>query len=54
MEEPKVVSRCRRCNRILRTEDARQKGYGKFCWKLHQLEIRQRGDDLPLFKANQN
>lgn len=33
-----VYHKCQRCNRILKTEKARQRGYGDFCWKMHNLE----------------
>ena len=49
MKEPKKFIRCKRCNRILKTEEAQIRGYGKYCYlkyleqisaeKKHQINI---------------
>lgn len=31
--------RCLRCNRILKTEEAKQRGYGDKCWIIHKKEM---------------
>lgn len=32
-------SRCKRCNRILKTELAQKRGYGDYCWKIHNNSV---------------
>lgn len=56
MEDEQIIYvRCKRCHRILRTDEAKVRGYGSFCWKQHKLEVQQKGDDLPLlFKVGKN
>lgn len=34
-----VYHKCKRCNRALKTEKAKQRGFGDFCWKMHILEV---------------
>lgn len=33
-----LYSRCKRCNRPLKSVEARQRGYGNLCWQKHQNE----------------
>lgn len=30
-----IYIRCKRCNRLLKSEEARQRGYGEHCWQIH-------------------
>lgn len=30
--------RCKRCNRPLKTSEARLRGYGDVCWKIHLVD----------------
>lgn len=30
-----IYSRCIRCGRTLKSEEAQERGYGKICWKKH-------------------
>lgn len=39
MEEQKFL-KCKRCNRKLKTELAQKRGYGDYCWKIHQQEVK--------------
>ena len=34
-----VFCRCLRCNRKLKTEEAKKRGYGDYCWKEHKKEV---------------
>lgn len=38
MESPKY-ERCLKCNRPLKSELAKIRGYGAHCWKIHNIEI---------------
>lgn len=38
MEKQEYI-KCLRCNRVLKTAQAKKRGYGNHCWHLHQLEI---------------
>lgn len=40
--------RCKRCHRVLTDPDARQRGYGEHCWKIHLNETQQRNSLFPL------
>lgn len=42
----KRYDKCKRCNRKLRTEEARKRGYGTHCFLLHRQEIKKRSKDL--------
>lgn len=46
MESNNIFHKCQRCNRVLKTEKARQRGFGDFCWRLHNLEIHQKRKNL--------
>lgn len=41
VEEHKSYSKCFRCGRRLRSEEAQERGYGKICWRKHLAETRQ-------------
>jgi len=43
--EQKEICLCRRCGRKLKTEEARERGYGKVCWEKSRTSIEKR----PLF-----
>lgn len=34
--------KCLRCNRILKSNKAKKRGYGDYCWHLHKLELKKR------------
>lgn len=34
-------SKCVRCGRRLRSDEARERGYGKICWKKHLADSQQ-------------
>ena len=36
--EANVYKRCKRCNRLLRSRLAKERGYGPHCWILHKKE----------------
>lgn len=38
----KLYSKCLRCNRPLKTEQAQRRGYGPFCWHLRNKELDKR------------
>lgn len=40
--------RCKRCNKILTSPEARQRGYGELCWKIYLEENRQKNSLFPL------
>lgn len=40
MEEQKVYTRCLRCNRTLKNEKAKERGYGEYCYHIHLLETK--------------
>lgn len=44
----KQYKRCLRCNRLLKTPIARQRGYGEHCWYLHKQELKRK--KFKLFK----
>lgn len=37
----KIYQKCQRCNRILKSDKAKERGYGDYCWKLHNMQIKQ-------------
>lgn len=39
MEDQIRYIKCKRCNKPLKTLEARQRGYGDFCWKQHNIEV---------------
>lgn len=39
-------SRCLRCHRRLKTEEAQRRGYGYYCYQLHLAELRKRSRNL--------
>lgn len=39
METKVQYQRCQRCNRILKNDQAKERGYGNYCWKIHNLEV---------------
>ena len=41
MGEEQEYIRCKRCNRLLRNDKARVRGYGDYCWKEHKKESRE-------------
>ena len=40
MDKDIRYSRCKRCNRILKTELAKQRGYGEYCWRQYQKSVK--------------
>lgn len=51
--EGKEYKRCLRCNRILKSEKARQRGYGNHCWALYNIEVKkQRKSLFDIYKAD--
>ncbi len=44
--EGKEFKRCLRCNRILKSEKARQRGYGDHCWTLYIKEVKKNQKNL--------
>lgn len=42
--------RCKRCNKIITNPEARQRGYGDLCWKIHLQETMQKNSLFPLKK----
>lgn len=42
----KVYPRCLRCNKILKSNKAKLRGYGDCCWKQHLLELRNTSNKL--------
>ena len=46
LEKTDTVTRCIRCGRKLKTEEAKQRGYGSYCWYLQQKEKKHKA---PLF-----
>ena len=51
-KESRKFCRCLRCNRILKSEEAKEKGYGPKCWREHKLESQR--NRLYLFKVYVN
>lgn len=35
LPEKRLHKNCLRCNRRLKTQEARERGYGEVCWKKH-------------------
>lgn len=46
--ENKEFEKCIRCNKPLKSKEARRRGYGDHCWKLYQKEISEKRN--PLYK----
>ena len=40
MDDNIVYNKCQRCNRVLKSEKAKQRGFGDYCWKLYNLEVK--------------
>jgi len=41
MSDEQKYIRCKRCNRFLRSDKARARGYGDHCWKEYKKENRE-------------
>lgn len=39
MDKP-IYTKCIKCNRKLKTERAKSRGYGDYCWRQHQKELK--------------
>ena len=39
-EDNPEFCRCLKCNRKLKTDIAKKRGYGERCWQLHKLEMK--------------
>ena len=39
-------ARCKRCNRLLKTEENKKRGYGNHCWKIHLKLIKENSKKL--------
>lgn len=55
METKIQYQRCQRCNRILKNDLAKERGYGNYCWKIHIIELqksKKHGLDSYLFPEN--
>ena len=50
MDNNKNKIRCKRCHRVLIDPDARQRGYGELCWRIHLNEKQQQNTLFPLDK----
>ena len=46
MQKIKLYTKCLRCGKPLTNYIARQRGYGNYCWLLHNIEIKQRTRNL--------
>lgn len=44
-DNPKYC-RCLRCNRKLKSEEAKKRGYGEHCWKAHKLDVKDKQSHL--------
>lgn len=45
-----IYVRCKRCNRPLNSNIAKQRGYGNHCWNIHNIEVKRKDNylfDLP-------
>jgi hypothetical protein len=42
-----TIKYCKRCNRVLKSQESRERGYGKTCWEKAQKNIK------PLFNLNE-
>lgn len=42
-------TRCLKCNKILKTERAKQRGYGDICWKQYLSEMRNNSNKLLVY-----
>lgn len=42
----KEYNRCLKCNKLLKTKEARNRGYGDCCWKKHLIEMRNNSNKL--------
>jgi hypothetical protein len=45
-ESQMKYTRCKRCNRPLTNDVARQRGYGNHCWHLHNVEFERKQNHL--------
>lgn len=52
MSEPKIYTKCLRCNRKLKTEKAKLRGYGDYCWRVHKQE--EKSKTKTIFQILQN
>lgn len=41
-----IYQKCQRCNRVLKTTFAKERGFGNYCWKLHNIEIQKKRKNL--------
>lgn len=48
--EYQEIKLCRRCGRRLKTDEAKERGYGKICWK----KSRTSAEKKPLFSAKEH
>lgn len=53
MKDKPTYNKCLRCNRKLKTEKAKFRGYGDYCWHLHIIEKRQKRNRLFDFKEKE-
>lgn len=46
-KEEKYI-RCKRCNKILKTSEAQNRGYGEHCWYIHLQEQKNKNTLFPM------
>lgn len=46
MNKDIVYQKCQRCNRILKSDKAKKRGFGDHCWRLHNIDLKKH--EIPL------
>ena len=50
MKEDIIFLRCKRCNRPLKDDISRKRGYGNKCWRLYHIELEAQKEQNTIFK----
>lgn len=40
MSEDTIYTKCLRCGRALKTTESKNRGYGNYCWHIHNLDVK--------------
>lgn len=50
MSDNENVIRCKRCNKVLKSAEAQQRGYGTWCWRQYLAEQQSKTSLFTIFK----
>ena len=48
--EDTIYLRCKRCNRPLKDNVSKNRGYGNKCWRIHNMEIKHLNQKASIFE----